>query len=503
LAQALDAERHRFDAGPVLPIALDGTPPHALREAGEGLQRARGCRPDEPVPVGADLADLMHREDAAALRQSIARLEPSEGAQLQREVRLLHASGRWCWYLLHLAVERGDGTRPALLRGYLIDIGRLKQAESRAAAHSGDLQQVVHRMSSAQRFLQSVQQMTELLQLCEAEADGRAIVAQAGPELFPGWPGALSVAGPRGEMEIVAAWGGFPAPARPGAETDCWAVRRGRLHLMSAGRGNGGLQPVCGHLGGALPEGVTHAICAPLFTSAERAGALHLVTRQALDDEEVRTAVWGAEATADALKLSLANLRLRLSLREQAVRDWMTGLYNRRYFEEVLQHELSRSERSHESLTLALLDIDHFKSFNDRFGHEAGDEVLKAVARQLHGFVRSYDIACRVGGEELAVLLPRAHLQETCARLDQLRERIGRIEVEHEGRSLPPVTVSIGVASVSQGSRDDILRRADVALYAAKHGGRNQLMCWSEELDSASLLGAFDDSQRVVSARVG
>lgn len=357
-------------------------------------------------------------------------------------------------------------------------------------------------MSSAQRFLQGVQQMTELLQLSDSESDGRNIVAQAGPELFPEWPGALTFAGPKGEMEVAASWGGFQMPGLPCGEADCWAVRRGRLHLTSANGGVPGLQPVCGHFGGgsSLPPGITHAICAPLFTSSERAGALHLVTGAELQDDEVRSAVWGAETVADALKLSLANLRLRLSLREQAVRDWMTGLYNRRYFDEVLQHELSRSERTHDSLTLALLDIDHFKSFNDSFGHEAGDEVIKAVAKQLLGFVRSYDIACRVGGEELAVLLPRAHLQETCGRLDQLRERIGRMQLYHDGNALPAVTVSIGVAAIGQGSGDDILRRADVALYAAKHGGRNCLMCWSPELERGSMFGSFDDSQRVVSA---
>jgi diguanylate cyclase (GGDEF)-like protein len=497
--EALEAERALLEGGPVLAIALDAAPPHALREAGESLQRARGCRAGEPVPIGASLNDLMHRDDAAALRQAIEQAKLAQdprGAPLQREVRLLHASGRWCWFLLHLKADPGA----RLLRGFLIDIERLKQAESQAAAHSAGLQGAVQKMSATQRFLQSVQQMTELLQLSESEADGRDIVAQAGPELFPRWPGAVSFAGDKGQMEIAARWGGIEMPGSPCAETDCWAVRRGRLHLSSrAPAGTSGLQPVCAHFGRSLPPGVTHAICAPLFTSSERAGALHLVTAETLAEDEVRSAVWGAETVADALKLSLANLRLRLSLREQAVRDWMTGLYNRRYFEEVLRHELSRSERAHESVTLALFDIDHFKSFNDRFGHEAGDEVLKAVATQLLNFVRSYDIACRVGGEELALLLPRAHLQETCSRLDQLRERIARAQLDHAGNPLPQVTVSIGVAALGEGTGVDILRRADVALYAAKHGGRNRLMCWTPELEKETFFGSFDDSQRVVS----
>ena len=288
--EALEAERRLFDHGPVIPLALDLEPPHALRDAGASLQRARGCPTDEALPVGAGLNDLLHRDDAAALRQAIARLQRgAAGAQVQREVRLLQANGRWCWYLLHLAIERGQG---AALRGYLVDIERLKEAESQAASQSGDLQQVVQRMSSTQRFLQSVQQMTELLQVSESEADARGIVAQAGPELFPRWPGAVSLAGENGAMEIAAAWAGFAAPARACAETDCWAVRRGRLHLVSAAGSAQGLQPVCGHFGGALPEGVTHAICAPLLNAGARAGALHLVTSAALGEDEVRSAVW-------------------------------------------------------------------------------------------------------------------------------------------------------------------------------------------------------------------
>ena len=186
----LEAERRLFDHGPVIPLTLDLEPPHALRDASRSLQRARGCDPDEPLPIGADLSDLLHREDVAALQQAIARLNRgTAGGEVQREVRLLRANGRWCWYLLHLAIERREG---AVLRGYLVDIERLKEAESRAASQSGDLQQVVQRMSSTQRFLQSVQQMTELLQLSESEGDARAIVAQAGPELFPRWSGAVT-----------------------------------------------------------------------------------------------------------------------------------------------------------------------------------------------------------------------------------------------------------------------------------------------------------------------
>ena len=197
----------------------------------------------------------------------------------------------------------------------------------------------------------------------------------------------------------------------------------------------------------------------------------------------MRAACWGAEAVADTLRLALANLHLRMSLREQAMRDWLTGLHNRRHFDDALRGEIARAERARDNLTLALLDIDHFKSFNDAFGHEAGDEVLKAVASELRGFVRSYDLACRVGGEELALLLPRAPIEETRVRLDLLRERIGTLSLRHDDVALPRVTVSIGVADLAHGPATDLLRRADIALYAAKHGGRNRVACWEPALD--------------------
>ena len=114
--------------------------------------------------------------------------------------------------------------------------------------------------------------------------------------------------------------------------------------------------------------------------------------------------------------------------------------------------------------------------------------MLKAVATELRGFVRSYDLACRVGGEELALLLPRARPAETLARLDRLRDRIGALRLLHDGVELPTITVSIGVADIEHGAPSDLLRRADIALYAAKRAGRNRVTSWAEELDATGEL---------------
>ena len=484
--QTLAAERRLFDSGPVIVVTFDTLPPHCLLQASSNLYGVTGELHGRLA--GRPLGALLHPEDSAEVTQGLAQLASRSESQIQREVRLRAPGGAWRWYMLHIVPSQtAEGHA---LRGYLIDIENLKQAESSAATRTAELQEVVQKMSATQRFMQSLQQITELLQLCESEEEGRLIVAQGGRELFPRWDGAISFAGNDGLMEVQASWGQFPATGHC-EEADCWAVRRGRLHQASAGGTGLGLSPVCGHFGGGplLPAQIAHSICAPLTMPGERPGALHLVAREPTSDEEARTAAWGAEALADALKLSLANLHLRMSLREQAVRDWMTGLYNRRYFDEALQHELNRAERTGELLTMALMDIDHFKSFNDSFGHEAGDEVIKAVAAQLLSFVRSYDIGCRVGGEELAVLMPRAPLGEACMRMNQLREQIGSLKLHHEGVALPRITVSIGVADTHNIGGHDLVRRADMALYTAKQSGRNRVVQWTEDLDASSAFG--------------
>ncbi|MCG2578761.1 diguanylate cyclase [Dechloromonas sp. XY25] len=477
---ALLAERRLFASGPVIVLTFEAVPPHRLRHASSNLPDARGY-PEQHQPLGEPLAALFHRDDADGLAELMVRVVDQPGVPVQREVRVVRADNSWRWYVLHVVADRPEASA---LRAYLVDINRLKEAESNIAAHNLTLQGMVQKMAATQHFMQTLQQFTELLQVCENEAESRQIITQGGPQLFPDWSGALTVAGVSGLMEVIASWG-EPFTSERTEETDCWAVRRGHLHQSNAD--SSALSPVCGHFGAGptLPPGIQHAICAPLLKSFERPGVLHLIAHRKMNSDELSAITWGAELFADALKLSLGNLRLRASLREQAVHDVMTDLFNRRYFDEVLHREVSRSERTGEGLILGIIDIDHFKSFNDSFGHDAGDRVLRTVAEQLQDFVRAYDIACRVGGEELAVIMPRAHIEEGFARLDQLRQEIRGHRLTHNGVRLPAITVSIGIAELDGNSADSLLRRADAALYAAKHEGRDRVMRWDPSMDLA------------------
>ncbi|WP_194117128.1 sensor domain-containing diguanylate cyclase [Chitinilyticum piscinae] len=167
---------------------------------------------------------------------------------------------------------------------------------------------------------------------------------------------------------------------------------------------------------------------------------------------------------------------LQNQLREQAIRDSLTGLFNRRYLEETLERELARAQREQGALSVIMLDVDHFKQVNDRFGHKAGDEVLRALGAYLRARSRSEDVACRYGGEEFAIVLPGAQLGDAVRRAESWREGFAASALEVDGHVLQ-VTLSLGVASFPSHASDaeTLLNRADSALYAAKGHGRNRV----------------------------
>jgi len=172
---------------------------------------------------------------------------------------------------------------------------------------------------------------------------------------------------------------------------------------------------------------------------------------------------------------------LRERLREQAMRDKLTGLYNRHYVEEWFELELRRAQRHGWSIAAIMLDIDHFKRFNDTFGHEAGDLVLRELAGALGRTTRGSDVASRYGGEEFLVLLPECPFDAALRRAERMREEVAKLELRYGGKPLGPVTVSLGVAVFPDHTKEseELLRCADEALYAAKQAGRNRVVAYS------------------------
>jgi diguanylate cyclase (GGDEF)-like protein len=217
-------------------------------------------------------------------------------------------------------------------------------------------------------------------------------------------------------------------------------------------------------------------LCIPILAQGETLGILHL---QATDEAPQMDASEISFKTTFAAQvgLSIANIRLREALRTQSVRDALTGLYNRRYLEEVLEREVRRAARAAQSLGVLMIDLDHFKNFNDTYGHDAGDAVLRETGVALARGIRAEDFVCRFGGEEFVVILPTANLEATCARAERLRLKMKELAILHQGRSMGMLTVSIGVAAFPEHglSPKELMAAADAALYEAKNRGRDQV----------------------------
>jgi diguanylate cyclase (GGDEF)-like protein len=305
------------------------------------------------------------------------------------------------------------------------------------------------------------------------------VVAQFVDELFPGTSGNLYLRNFGNDLfETVASWGEAGPAGDPAiGKDDCWALRRGRIHVVE----DAGSKLVCEHL--VVPPAGPF-LCAPIMAQGEVLGMLHVqlgaeeahlprpVRQRRLESQQA----W-ALAVAEQIALALANLRLREHLSAQAVRDSLTGLYNRRYLEQALEREVRRAARNKRTVGVIMLDLDHFKNFNDAHGHEAGDLLLRVLGDYLVTKVRAEDFACRYGGEEFVVILPEASPEMSRSRAEELWKGAQGLHVNYHGELLRGCTASVGVASFPGDGKSaaELLRAADTAMYAAKRQGRDRV----------------------------
>jgi diguanylate cyclase (GGDEF)-like protein/PAS domain S-box-containing protein len=210
------------------------------------------------------------------------------------------------------------------------------------------------------------------------------------------------------------------------------------------------------------------------YTQEQSQFALAFATQAAIAIENARLYTDAQKELTEKIKAEEKLLILQKELEEQAIRDSLTGLYNRRFLDETLSRELSRAERDKYSVSVVMLDLDHFKVFNDTYGHDVGDMMLKQLGKLLTTQVRAGDIACRFGGEEFVVVMPKASLSVARQRANDWRMRFESQILIHEGEVLN-ATLSAGVSvyPMNGTTSEEIIRKADQAMYAAKAAGRN------------------------------
>lgn len=346
-----------------------------------------------------------------------------------------------------------------------------RTAESLQKAHA-ELSVQMDTVNRRRREIEALSDLGDVLQTCQDVDEAYSIISEYASNLFPGSSGELFMfQGSQKYLENVSAWGEH-ASSEPLIEQDsCWGLRRGKAHIVSSGLP--GMR--CEHVG-RMPSALTRSLCLPLTAQGEILGLIHLLDDDAANtDSEQWTKL--ATATAEHAALALANIKLRETLRQQSIRDPLTGLYNRRFMEDTLEREVRRATRSSATVGVAIFDIDHFKNFNDTFGHEAGDAVLRALGNLLRASVRGEDVPCRFGGEEFVLILPGADLDASARKAESIRIAVASLRVEHGGKPLPKMSVSGGVASLPAhaSSGQELLQGADSALYRAKAAGRNRI----------------------------
>jgi len=354
-----------------------------------------------------------------------------------------------------------------------------RQLRERAAAERGlvatsrELAESVRTLERANERAGQLARMDDALQSCASTEEAFAVIPKFCAQLLGAYPGIVYFARPsRDLLEPGVHWGAGGAGAELMEPGDCLALRRGQPYLLA----DPSVDAVCTHVQ-RQAGGAGARLCLPMSAHGELIGLMTLDLAPvggALPHADRELAITAAEQ----ISLSLANLRLREQLRRQSIVDSLTGLHNRRYLDETLKRELARAERKGAPLAVVLIDVDHFKRWNDTHGHEAGDQVLRLVGGALQQGVRGSDIACRYGGEEFALVLPEAELETAQARAEALREAIAGIAVNYGGRLLDRVTASFGVALMPHHgvTPEEVLQAADAALYRAKQAGRNRVV---------------------------
>jgi diguanylate cyclase (GGDEF)-like protein len=317
-------------------------------------------------------------------------------------------------------------------------------------------------------------EMEDMLQVCDSPQKTYSLLAHFAEKLFVEDSGALRLLRSRKRLlETAVVWGENPPAQKPFPSENCTAIKAGRATGLQ-----GGIFP-CRH---AAAASAAHSLCLPVTGQGEILGSLELVLavphEQSKDVHFADAIRRRAMTVAGHFGRALINLRIRQTLRGFSIRDPLTGLFNRRYLDEVLDREIHRAKRANRPLCVIMLDVDHFKLFNDAHGHPAGDVLLRSIARMLQSRTRREDVTCRYGGEEFVMILPEAPLVVARQRAEELRAEAIHLRVKQNGRSHKPVTISLGVAVLPQDGLNarELLATADRHLYIAKQAGRDKVV---------------------------
>ena len=414
------------------------------------------------------LSKLIHPDDIEKVREHHNKcLFLEEDNYLEIEYRIKDINGEWYW--LHdknTVFNRDSQGKPEQILGVAQNITHKKKAELKTKLLNQRLSEQVAILEVREKTRVQLSHMIRVIQVCSSLEEAKELIVDLLKPLFADTKGAVYLTNSsKTVVSAIAIWGDIDSD-RHFAAKNCWAIRLGNSYSTYPHTP----KLYCSHVNNTqlLPS-----LCLPMIAKGETIGMLHLQFSSIVEITQSTKNL--AETVAQNLALSFANLKLQQELKFQSFHDSLTGLYNRRYIEESLKKEIDRARRKQQFVSVMMLDVDHFKQFNDTYGHQAGDLVLNKVGTYLRSAIREYDIACRYGGEEMIVVMPDASIENSIVRAETIRTGIKALKLEHNGKQLQSVTVSIGVSCFPDDGVDPekLINAADKALYRAKEEGRD------------------------------
>ena len=434
------------------------------------------------------IKDIRPIDDVPALLENVANV--TEGLDEAGVWRHLRKDGSLILVEITSHTIDFDGRRAEVVLAY--DVTKRKTAEEELQRHKNMLEAIVEERTSEiqqineelsiraaaleqkNRDIELLSQMNSLHQVCNTTEEACAVVTSSAHQIFLDDAGVLLIINPdNGMLERAAVWGGLEQGEASLTVDDCWALRRGQAHVFR----KEGTDLRCSHAGGTGPY-----ICVPLVAHGTTMGVFHLRVSVPFDSPYFEDAMNDrqqlAHTVAEQVSISLSNIRLRETLRSMSIHDPLTGLFNRRYMEEFFRREVHVANRKGTQVGVIMLDIDHFKRFNDTLGHDAGDALLKELGKFLRKNCRDSDVVCRYGGEEFVIVMPEATIDVTTGRAEAIRENVKLLRLDYEGmRSAGSIAVSLGVAVFPEHgvTIERVLKSADDAMYKAKRGGRDRV----------------------------
>ncbi len=359
------------------------------------------------------------------------------------------------------------------LFGFLLrDASRRRGYEERLYEANEKLASTIRALERQAREASLLTSVRDELQLCVKPSQAHECAVRYFHQLLPGTSGSISLTNnSRHVVETAGSWGPSTLMTDAFPIEGCCGLRSGRMRWRRPMQS----EVHCTHFNATPPE---HYVCIPLAAYGDTLGFVYIECGSPGIAAMVDANAGAIQELIELSSISIAGLNLRSRLEHQSIRDGLTGLFNRHFMEIALEREMRRAARHNKPVAIMMLDIDHFKQFNDTYGHEAGDTVLRELGAAMQEAVRNEDILCRFGGEEFVAIFPELSLDMALDRAESLRRMVTEMRVRNRGESLREITISVGVAVYPQhaDSLEEILRVADRALYEAKHMGRNRVI---------------------------